>query len=139
MVVDVEIFSACPMVPGPTWVVIGERGMLQGGNPLTVQWVEEGALPPIEADPARRRGGGTAPVKRCPGKSQEIHPSRRVADCGGLREPVPFDPPRRTAHGHSRERAAAIGSARPLPLDLYPGMRGAGGADRHRRGRPDGS
>ncbi len=51
LVVDVEIFSACP-IPQPTWTVIGERGMIQGNNKkLTVQWYEEGALPPIEADP----------------------------------------------------------------------------------------
>lgn len=51
LVVDVEIFSACP-IPQPTWTVIGERGMIQGDNKrLTVQSYEKGALPPIEADP----------------------------------------------------------------------------------------
>lgn len=51
LVVDVEIFSACP-IPQPTWTVIGERGMIQGGNKkLTVQSYEKGALPPLEADP----------------------------------------------------------------------------------------
>jgi len=75
MVVDVEIFSACPMVPGPTWVVIGERGMLQGGNPLTVQWVEEGALPPIEADPGAAPGRRYGTGEKVPWQVQEIHPS----------------------------------------------------------------
>lgn len=65
LVVDVEIFSACP-IPQPTWTVIGERGMIQGNNKrLTVQSYEKGALPPIEADPGavpdRSYGGEKVP------------------------------------------------------------------------------
>jgi len=61
LVVEVEIFSACPM-PLDAWVVIGERGMARGsGSSITVQWYPEGALPPIEADPgaAKNRAYGT--------------------------------------------------------------------------------
>lgn len=75
MVVDVEIFSACPLTPGPTWVVIGERGMLQGGDSMTVQWVEEGALPPIEADPGAAAGRRYGTGEQVPWRVKEIHPS----------------------------------------------------------------
>ena len=74
LVVDVEIFSASPMPPGPTWMVIGDRGMLLGENPLRVQWVDEGVLEPIEADPGPVPGRRYGTGERIPWQTKEIHP-----------------------------------------------------------------
>lgn len=76
LVVEVEIFSACPMPMDP-WIVIGDRGMIRGaGARLTVQWYEDGALPPIEADPgaAKDRAYGTG--EEVPWQVEEIEVDR---------------------------------------------------------------
>lgn len=76
MVVDVEIFSACP-VPMPDWTVLGDRGMIQGGrSKLKVQWFEEGALPPIEADPGAAEGRSYGGREDIPWKHEEIELSQ---------------------------------------------------------------
>lgn len=75
LVVDVEIFSACPLRPGPTWTVIGERGMATGENPLTVKWVEKEALPPIEADPGPAEGRRYGVREELPWNVKEIVPA----------------------------------------------------------------
>lgn len=75
LVVDVEIFSATPIMLGPTWMVIGDHGMLVGENPMTVQWVEPGALPPIEADPGAVPGRRYGTGEVVPWQKEEIRPS----------------------------------------------------------------
>jgi len=75
LVVDIEIFSACPLRPGPTWTVIGERGMAVGEKPLTVKWVEKEALPPIEADPGAAPGRRYGASEELPWQVKEIVPA----------------------------------------------------------------
>ena len=74
LVVDVEIFSASPMPPGPTWTVVGDRGMLLGGDPLKVQWVDEGVLEPIQADPGAVPGRRYGTGEKVPWQTEEIRP-----------------------------------------------------------------
>lgn len=75
LVIDIEIFSACPLRPGPTWTVIGERGMAVGDHTITVKWVDKEALPPIEADPGAAEGRSYGAPEELPWQVREIVPA----------------------------------------------------------------
>lgn len=86
LVVDVEIFSASPIKPGPTWTVIGDRGMLVGEySSLTVQWVEPDALPPIEADPGPVPGRRYGSDEVIPWQTEEVQPAGEMQNAAFYR------------------------------------------------------